>query len=105
MLRPGPAGTKPAAIKTGIQALAGRVRLFTVDGDRLLINPDGAKIAGAAGGGLTTDAHAALVSDRAGERRFAIVGGTSSGGREDAAFRVGAVQRRRQGHAARERRR
>jgi hypothetical protein len=77
VLRPGPAGTKPAAIKTGVQALAGRARLFSVGGDRVLINPDGAKIAGAAGGGLTTDAHAAVVSDRAGERRFAMVGGTS----------------------------
>ncbi len=76
VLRPGPAGTKPAAIKTAVQALAGRARLFTVGGDRLLINPDGAKIAGA-GGGLTTDAHAAVVSDLAGERRFAMVGGTT----------------------------
>ena len=74
VLRPGAAGTKPAPIKTAVLALAGRARLFTVGGDRLLVNPDGAKVNA---GGLATDAHAAVMSERAGERRYGLVGGTS----------------------------
>jgi hypothetical protein len=74
VLRPGAAGAKAAAVKTGVQALAGRARLITVGADRVLINPDGAKVAA---GGLATDAHAAVVSERAGEKRYALVGGTS----------------------------
>jgi hypothetical protein len=77
VLRPGPAGTKPAVIKTGEQVLAGRARLFVVGADRVLINPDGANVAGAVGG-LSTDARAAVVSAGAGdERRYGLVGGTS----------------------------
>jgi len=76
VLRPGPAGTKPAPIRTSIQALAGRARLVTVGADRVLINPDGAKVT-AAGGGLSTDARAAVVAGREGDRRYGMVGGTS----------------------------
>ena len=75
VLRPGPAGAAVAPVKAGIQALQGRARLITVGGDRVVINPDGAKIA--AGAGLSTDAHAAVVSERTGEKRYGMVGGTS----------------------------
>ncbi|OGD20265.1 MAG: hypothetical protein A2W03_04335 [Candidatus Aminicenantes bacterium RBG_16_63_16] len=74
VLRPGAAGSPVAAVKTGLQALAGRARLITVGADRVLINPDGSKVAA---GGLATDARAALVSDRAGEKRYGLVGGTT----------------------------
>jgi hypothetical protein len=74
VLRPGPAGTPAAPVKSSLQALAGRARLITVGTDRILVNPDGAKVAA---GGLATDAHAALMSERVGERRYGMIGGTS----------------------------
>jgi len=74
VLRPGPAGYEAAAIKTGMQALAGRARLLSVGADRVLINPDGAKVEA---GGLATDARAAVISDQEGGRRYGMVGGTS----------------------------
>jgi hypothetical protein len=74
VMRPGAAGAKVAPLMTTRLALAGRARLFTVGADKLLINPDGKKIAA---GGLSTDAHVALVSERSGQRRFGLVGGTS----------------------------
>jgi Heparinase II/III-like protein len=75
VLRPGAAESKIRAVQANVQALGGRARLISIDGDRVLINPDGTKAS--AGTVISTDAHVAVVSERAGEKRYGLVGGTS----------------------------
>jgi hypothetical protein len=77
VLGPGAAekeGKAAVPVRTGLRALAGRARLISVGADRVLINPEGKKVAA---GGMATDAHAAAVSERPAERRYGMVVGTS----------------------------
>jgi hypothetical protein len=74
VLRPGPAGKDATPLSASVKALDGRARIFAVGADRMLINPDGKKVAAE---GFATDARAAVTSDREGDRRYGMVGGTS----------------------------
>ena len=74
ILRPGPAGKECAPLVANVRTVEGRARIFAVGSDRLMINPDGKMVTA---DGLSTDARAAIYSEKDGNRRYGIVNGTS----------------------------
>lgn len=73
VLRAGPAGAQAAALPASVKALKGRARIFSIGGDRILVNPDGAKIEEKP---LSTDGKAAFVGGKEGGSRSALISGT-----------------------------
>ncbi|HOI44120.1 MAG TPA: heparinase II/III family protein [Candidatus Aminicenantes bacterium] len=81
ILRAGPAGAPAAALHASVKAVKGGGRIFSIGGDRILVNPDGARIEEKA---FSTDGKAAFVGVKEGKSRSALISGTylNAGGKK-----------------------